>query len=52
VAKLIKGKKRHVLVDTQGLLLHGIITAHGAPQTNQRIGAAQRITTDSRRYSG
>ena len=25
--KLIKGKKRHVLVDTQGLLLHGIITA-------------------------
>ena len=26
-AKLIKGKKRHVLVDTQGLLLHGIITA-------------------------
>ena len=26
-AKLIKGKKRHVLVDTQGLLLHGIVTA-------------------------
>jgi transposase len=25
--KLIKGKKRHVPVDTQGLLLHGIITA-------------------------
>ena len=25
--KLIKGKKRHVLVDTQGLLLHGIVTA-------------------------
>ena len=25
--KLIKGKKRHVLVDTQGLLLHGIGTA-------------------------
>ena len=24
---LIKGKKRHVLVDTQGLLLHGIVTA-------------------------
>jgi len=24
--KLIKGKKRHVLVDTQGLLLHGIVT--------------------------
>ena len=24
---MIKGKKRHVLVDTQGLLLHGIITA-------------------------
>ena len=23
----IKGKKRHVLVDTQGLLLHGIVTA-------------------------
>jgi putative transposase len=26
-AKLIKGKKRHVLVDTQGLLLHGLVTA-------------------------
>ena len=26
-ARLIKGKKRHVLVDTQGLLLHGIVTA-------------------------
>src|SRR5208282_5434772 len=25
--KLIKGKKRHILVDTQGLLLHGIVTA-------------------------
>lgn len=25
--KLIKGKKRHVLVDTQGLLLHAIVTA-------------------------
>ena len=25
--KLIKGKKRHVLVDTQGLLLHGVVTA-------------------------
>ena len=25
--KLIKGKKRQVLVDTQGLLLHGIVTA-------------------------
>jgi transposase len=25
--KLIKGKKRHVLVDTQGLLLHSIVTA-------------------------
>jgi transposase len=25
--KLIKGKKRHVLADTQGLLLHGIVTA-------------------------
>ena len=25
--KLIKGKKRHVLIDTQGLLLHGIVTA-------------------------
>ena len=25
--KLIFGKKRHVLVDTQGLLLHGKITA-------------------------
>ena len=25
--KLIKGKKRHVLVDTHGLLLHGIVTA-------------------------
>jgi transposase len=25
--KLIKGKKRHVLVDTQGLLLHGSVTA-------------------------
>jgi transposase len=25
--KLIKGKKRHVLVDTQGLLLRGIVTA-------------------------
>ncbi len=24
---MIKGKKRHVLVDTQGLLLHGIVTA-------------------------
>jgi transposase len=24
--KLIKGKKRHILVDTQGLLLHGIVT--------------------------
>jgi transposase len=27
--KLIKGKKRHILVDTQGLLLHGIVTAAG-----------------------
>jgi transposase len=26
-AKLIKGKKRHVLVDTQGLLLRSIVTA-------------------------
>jgi transposase len=26
-AKLIKGKKRHVLVDTQGLLLSGLVTA-------------------------
>ena len=25
--KLIKGKKRHVLVDTQGLLLRGLVTA-------------------------
>ena len=25
--KLIKAKKRHILVDTQGLLLHGIITS-------------------------
>jgi putative transposase len=25
--KLIKGKKRHVLVDMQGLLLHGIVTS-------------------------
>src|SRR6202163_739743 len=25
--KLIKGKKRHILVDTQGLLLHGLVTA-------------------------
>lgn len=25
--KLIKGKKRHILVDTQGLLLHGIVTS-------------------------
>src|SRR5271167_1721746 len=25
--KLIKGRKRHVLVDTQGLLLHSIVTA-------------------------
>ena len=25
--KLIKGKKRHVLVDTQGLLLHSVVTA-------------------------
>ena len=25
--KLIKGKKRHVLVDTQGLLLRGMVTA-------------------------
>jgi putative transposase len=27
VGKLIKGKKRHVLVDTQALLLHGLVTA-------------------------
>src|ERR1700720_3503203 len=27
--KLIKGKKRHVLVDTQGLLLHSMVTAAG-----------------------
>jgi putative transposase len=25
--KLIKGKKRHILVDTQGLLLHGLVTS-------------------------
>ena len=25
--KKIKGKKRHVLVDTQGLMLHSIVTA-------------------------
>jgi transposase len=25
--KMIKGKKRHILVDTQGLLLHGLVTA-------------------------
>jgi transposase len=25
--KLIKGKKRHILVDMQGLLLHGIVTS-------------------------
>src|ERR1700676_2424186 len=25
--KLIKGKKRHILVDTEGLLLHGIVTS-------------------------
>src|SRR6266849_10452605 len=25
--KLIKGKKRHILVDTLGLLLHGIVTS-------------------------
>jgi hypothetical protein len=25
--RLIKGKKRHVLVNTQGLLLHGLVTA-------------------------
>ena len=24
---MIKGKKRHILVDTQGLLLHGLVTA-------------------------
>jgi transposase len=27
--KLIKGKKRHILVDTQGLLLHGLVTSAG-----------------------
>jgi putative transposase len=25
--KLIKGKKRHILVDMQGLLLHGVVTS-------------------------
>jgi putative transposase len=27
--KLIKGKKRHILVDTQGLLLHSLVTSAG-----------------------
>jgi putative transposase len=27
--KLIKGKKRHILVDTQGLLLHALVTSGG-----------------------
>src|SRR6201985_988265 len=27
--KMIKGKKRHVLVDTQGLLLHAIVHSAG-----------------------
>jgi Transposase DDE domain len=27
--KLIKGKRRHILVDTQGLLLHAIVHSAG-----------------------
>ena len=38
--KLIKGKKRHVLVDTQGLLLHGIVTAADVQDRRRRSRAA------------
>ena len=40
--KLIKGKKRHVLVDTQGLLLHGIVTA---ADVQDRDGALALLAT-------
>ena len=38
--KLIKGKKRHVLVDTQGLLLHGIVTAADVQEGTRRRSRA------------
>jgi transposase len=40
--KLIKGKKRHVLVDTQGLLLHGLVTA---ADVQDRDGGLALLTT-------
>ncbi len=40
--KLIKGKKRHVLVDTQGLLLHGIVTA---ADVQDRDGGLELLAT-------
>ena len=40
--KLIKGKKRHVLVDTQGLLLRGIVTA---ADVQDRDGGLELLAT-------
>jgi transposase len=40
--KLIKGKKRHILVDTQGLLLRGIVTA---ADVQDRDGGILLLTT-------
>jgi transposase len=40
--KLIKGKKRHVLVDTQGLLLRGIVTA---ASVQDRDGGLELLAT-------
>ena len=40
--KKIKGKKRHVLVDTQGLLMHAIV--HAA-DVQDRDGGAQLMAT-------
>ncbi len=40
--KLIKGKKRHVLVDTQGLLLGGIVTA---ADVQDRDGGLELLAT-------
>ena len=40
--KLIKGRKRHVLVDTQGLLLHGVVTA---ADVQDRDGGIELLAT-------
>jgi len=45
--KRINGKKRHILVDTRGLLLHAMI--HPALKANHLENDAAKLTREHRR---